>query len=120
MGSRWEIVDSVVDLLWPTRFLALGSPDLSMVGEIILVLTNSVLFIFVGAVCLAVANALRVSPLRVFPAFLVIPVGFELLYSGFDSRFVEWAPFFVGCAFYYGVGLAGAWVASREAANVVG
>lgn len=104
-GQAGDFVKDLVNLLWPTKILALGSTELTVGAVTILLLTNTFLYYIVFSFSEAFVIILKVRPTYAFQLLLAVPVVFQLWYAGFDMQFIEWAPFIVALLFYCTIGI---------------
>lgn len=106
MGQSGDFLYNFVNLLWPTRILALGTTDLSMGAIMVLVLSNMILYLFVGGLSAVAAFALKIHPSFAFQLLIAIPIICQLWFAGFDMKFIEWIPFTMAVLFYCVIGIA--------------
>jgi hypothetical protein len=104
--------EGIVNLLWPTKILALGAPSLSSANVALLALTNTFLYFLVCGLSIVAIAALRMPSRYAFQMFLVIPILFGAWFAGFDLHFYHWPAFLVALIFYAALG----YVASRTIA----
>lgn len=104
-GPVGDFVKDLVNLLWPTKILALGLTELTLSAVTILLLTNTFLFYMVFIFSEAFVVVLKVRPTYAFQLLLAVPVVFQLWYAGFDLKFIEWTPFIVALLFYCTIGI---------------
>ena len=98
--------EGVVNLLWPTKILALGAPSLSKGSVALLALTNTVLYLVLCGLSIVAITGLRVPSRYAFQLLLAIPVLFGAWFSGFDLRFYDWPAFLTALIFYAALGYA--------------
>ena len=99
-GSAGDYAENLVGLLWPTKILALGTPELGILGKIVLLLTNSVLYLASGSLSVAAMRVFKIRPRYAFQFLITIPVVFQLWFAGFDLQFVQWGVFIPAAIFY--------------------
>src|SRR5712691_2758301 len=68
---KCNIAENLVNLLWPTKFLALGTPTLSVGGVIVLALTNTILYALIGGLAVATITILKIRPRYAFQLLIL-------------------------------------------------
>ena len=104
-GQIGDFVNDLVNLLWPTKILALGSTELTLSSVTILLFSNTLLYYIVFSFAEAFVIILKVRPIYAFQILLAVPVVFQLWFAGFDLQFIEWAPFIDALLFYCTIGI---------------
>jgi hypothetical protein len=107
-----SFAESLLNLLWPTKFLALGTVEMNFGANAEIWLANAILFLSAGGLSMLAVLYLKVPSRYAFQLLVLIPILTELWFSGFDPRFIEWAPLAVATIFYSGLGACAAAVTS--------
>jgi hypothetical protein len=105
MSPEGDLLQGLVTMLWPMRILALGTTQLNTTDILLIVVANTVVYLFFGS--LYIMSILRLGQ-SIFCSTLLIltaPIIWQLWGAGYDLKFVQWISFIISLMFYAAISL---------------